>query len=340
MSSSRTKTASRVITGILIFLLVAAAASAVLIHPYDAQFKDNHYDCLLVGGSHVKYGVDPFVFDRGAGTNSANYGIANGPTCEARLSMLRSALKNNDAKTVVLEIAYDVPARDPSNWDETYEAAAVAQFGDWKTRIDYMKHDPTFIRNGVASLYAVLTQSGVDVWKNRIRGREGEFRETKGRLVYTATKVQDMHLSDHDAAALKDSTPIPTAVRPDNDRLIRQMISEAKESGARVVLLVTPMTENMVWTHVGWDSFYELMKGYAADTGCELYDYNLLRDRGRYFSDEGSFFDEVHLNEAGSEAFSRKLGEDLKRATDGKDISGQFYKSYTEAKEHSRYVKQ
>ena len=74
------------------------------------------------------------------------------------------------------------------------------------------------------------------------------------------------------------------------------------------------------------------------ETGCRLYDFNLLKDRFSLFRDDVSFHDTEHMSRVGAEVFTAVFCDTLLAEQRGEDISSRFYASYAEMTEDMHAV--
>ena len=115
-------------------------------------------------------------------------------------------------------------------------------------------------------------------------------------------------------------------------------MSYAEENGIRVVFVTVPESDGYLWKRDGFDDFKSICQKWFVEKNCEYYDFNLLKDRYRLFSDSCSYVDEGHLCGVGSETFTSVFCDIIKKVDAGEDVSDLFYDSYKEMKQDSPYM--
>ena len=132
---------------------------------------------------------------------------------------------------------------------------------------------------------------------------------------------------------------VHTGYLPENVQKLEQMIQICKDMQVTCSIVVVPLSDAYLYASEGWDDFYEYMKAFSQEHNCELYDFNLLRNRYEIFSDTSSFYDISHMSNQGATAFSKVYADIMKRVMHGEAIDALFYSSYQEMLLDSPYAK-
>jgi hypothetical protein len=92
------------------------------------------------------------------------------------------------------------------------------------------------------------------------------------------------------------------------DPTVRELLKEAKNSGARVVVVLVPLAAEHIATYYRspqWESYERLVKSAVLEEGVEYL------DASDWEPEASNYVDSVHLNENGSEKFSVQLANCL-----------------------------
>ena len=125
---------------------------------------------------------------------------------------------------------------------------------------------------------------------------------------------------------------LDATIKDESLMYFEKIIDMCKENEINFVLLVTPISENSIIKYNNFDSIFSQYIELAKKYNCEYYDFNLDKKRNELYSEETSFYDNTHMSDNGAEIFSNRLTEIIKNVDEEKDISNEFYKTYSEVK--------
>ena len=92
-----------IIFAICDFIFVPSGYVRVILHTLN--YSDEKYDCIILGASHGRSAIDPYKLDETLGTNAINLCIPS-ETMEDSYYLLKESCRNNNPKTVILDLDY------------------------------------------------------------------------------------------------------------------------------------------------------------------------------------------------------------------------------------------
>lgn len=324
------------VLAVLLLLLIAAA-------PYfyaDEQWWQDAADrrtyageltTLMCGSSQGYRAFVPELYDELRGGSSYNLGCSF-MTMYGSYDMLKKELARNPADTVILEVCYDALTR---NRDHEGPEGDIYQLG----RCDGIGEAARYFFSALrpkeyAKVCYYLINRGLSGWKELLRTRFHTGHPTT--KVWGEFDAVDLRLTAEEAQELKDSygsTPINTVIYPENSEYFEKCFEMSFEKGARVIIVLTPLPDTYLLSHSEFDVPLQWYRDYAEKYGCELYDFNLLRERKELYPEDTAYSDNWHLSASGADTFTRQLAEFLDAADREEDISTLFYNNYLEATE-------
>ena len=139
-------------------------------------------------------------------------------------------------------------------------------------------------------------------------------------------------LSDETKEKIKNTKLLDTKIKEESLNYFDKIIKLCKRNNIRVILVVTPVTEKLILEYNNLDDIFSQYIDLAKEYNCEYYDFNLDKNRVKLYSEETSFYDNTHMSDSGAEVFSNRLTEIIKKVDEKKDITNEFYNSYSEVK--------
>lgn len=335
----------KAIASVLLFAVTVTLLSAAMIVPY---MKSEAYDyldknvraqlagtldTLYLGASQSLRAFKPAVIDKAAGTSS--YTLAGVLlTWHAREALLKEELDRNPLKTVYLEIAYDALQRGNEAGLEGNRYVVARLDGFWNQAGFLLRETPP---GDYEKMYSLLLENGRKYYERLIKGKNVHRVKRKNRG-YIAMGVNDVTLQEDEIRVAKDTEPLSGDFDTENLRTVGRIMDECAARGIKVVIVVTPLSDERVWKYTNWQAFEDELQKICDTYHCDCLDFNRLKDRGKYFDDAHSFYDGGHLGDAGANAFSALFAEIVKDREAGKDVSDRFFATYAEAKAHSPYA--
>lgn len=331
----------KLILSLFCFFLTLILLSFIILYPVchyelrdyqDANLRISlagQIDYLFLGTSHGVTSYQPNTVDTELGNFSYNLSSAL-MDWDSRVYLLEKELARNPVKHVVIEISYNTLCRDESQEFAEGSAITVQRLDSLGEVLQFMvKHVNV---NDWLNIYSRLLGTGLSEWKDLILG------DTSQKIHYENRGFRAM---DSNVINLEEisAEQVRTTYLPENVQKLERMIQICKDMQIECSIVVVPLSDAYLYACEGWDGFYEYMKAFCQEHDCELYDFNLLRDRYTLFSDTSSFYDIVHVSNQGATAFSRAYADVMKRVMNGESIDMLFYNSYQEMLLDSPYAK-
>ena len=331
----------KLMLSVLCFLLTLILLSVLILYPVCHYELDDYRDAnvrmslvgqidyLFLGASHGYTSYQPATVDAELGNFSYNL---SSPLMDwnSRIYMLEKELARNPVKHVAIEVSYNALYRDETKEFAEGPAVTVQRLDSLGEVLQFMlKHVNV---NDWLNIYSRLLAMGLSQWLDLIRG------DTSQQICY---ENRGFHDAVTNVIRLEEisAEQIHTNYLSENVQKLEQMIQVCKDLQVTCSIVVVPISDAYLYTSEGWDGFYEYMKDFCQEHNCELYDFNLLRDRYAIFSDTSSFFDIVHLSNQGATEFSKAYADVMKRVMNGESIDDLFYGSYQEMLLDSPYAK-
>lgn len=340
------QTFKKTLLAIISFVLIVACLSLAIILPWanseSVYYLDSKYrnelagslDCIVSGASHGLTGFLPSVLDEKTSCNSYNIS-GTLMTMEARTVMLENELKRNPVNTVIIEVSYNALTRQQNSEHAEGDFVTISRLDNIFDMLSFMTENLTF--NEWLDVYSRALFTGVFHLRALVAGKvEKVDFSTKG---YYERTLNNMVLNDEQAANLYNTITIEEKTVQTNVKQLEKQIKISKEKGCRVIVVVTPVTDSLIWQTKNFDVFNLWLDKFCEQQNCEFYDFNLLKERYELFSDETSYHDNVHLNKTGAISFTTAFSTVINKAKCGENTEALFYKSYNDLKEYSPYNK-
>ena len=272
---------------------------------------------LICGSSHAFRGIDPTRIDAALGTNSYNLACSM-QTMKGRYFLLREELERNPVQTVILEVSYNSLTRN-REWEGP--EGDLYELGRFTSPLDRWRY---FFFTAAPSEYPqffhdTLSRS-TTAWKALLKGAMG-LQSVRGSLGLDP-------VAQSAPQQVPDALVVPEEKNEESARYFEKCLALCAENNVRVILVTTPMPERTVITAAGLDRAYDWLADYAAQYGCEFYDFNLIKTRRTDYPDSTAFFDNTHLSRYGAQTFTDALCDVLQRQSQGENVSALFYESY------------
>lgn len=328
------------------FILILYVISIIIVLPW-ANSNSVYYldsenrstisgklDCIISGASHGLTAFMPEIIDRELSMNSYNLS-GTLLTMESRTFLLKKEIERNPVETVILEVSYNALTRGYETNHAEGEFPIIFRLDTTAEQIDYMTKHLKF--DEYLDVYSRALLTGILHYRAIILNKNVSKIDplTKG---YYEKKQNNVRLLDDEVSSVYNSESISVDNIEENVAELEKQISICKEKGCRVMIVVTPISDAMIWRTNNFDEFSNWLKAFCKAKGCEFYDFNLLKERYNLFFDNESFSDNTHLSKCGASKFSVKFSEIITKIDNGKDVSGLFYETYNEAKKYSPYV--
>ena len=347
------------VTYVLILILV----SLLILEPYyntdylytecmDRKYRDSlsgSIDYIILGASNGQNALSPTIIDERLCCNSYNLSSPS-VSFRGRRALLDEEINRNSIKDVIIEVSYNTLER--NRFQRLGSSWIVPRLSSISSRLKYVLGEESIYNYDV--IYAYNLSLAIFVGKHIlfvIKDNIGNLSDIVGIISKECSGFEykkdflidhsnDLTYSSVEAKEVYNSEKIadPTEYEPDNIVVLSDIIKECQERGCRVSLVVTPVSDAVIWRSNGWDGFYEYLKSYAKKKKVTFYGFNLLRNRYKLFNDRYSFSDDNHMSDKGAKAFTEEYCKIMKMNNLGQDTSDLFYKSYRDMKLDSPYA--
>lgn len=348
----------KAVFSILAFVLAFIMIAVIIIEPYVNSelyyYNDRHrrnalagsVDYEIIGASHSLTAFIPVILDDKLNCNSYNLS-GSLMTWKCRSALVNEELDRNPVNTLVLEVSYNsmvLPEKETESNIYTYP-----RINSPINRIKFIIDNQSL--SEIDLLFADMLNSGITVWegllykiyKSRGSGlldiistpykRDLNY-ENKGFL---GRGHSDITLAEDEVSDMFATERLDTDFTDYNIEEMEKIIKICKEKDIEVIITIVPISDSFIWRHTGWDVFQTKINELGKESGCPVYDFNLIKDRYELFSDETSFSDETHLCENGAEIFSNLFCDVMLKA-ESSDVTDLFYSNYSDMISDSPYM--
>lgn len=296
-------------------------------------------DFVNIGASHAKVAFVPEILDQQLGCFSFNLAQDSIINSE-KLMLLKNEIARNPIKTVVIEMSYDTVTK------ETRQEYTDAAFF-FNNRLDnYMQRvEDVLLYTAYFNWELVLSNCVISSITSLVENRRLEVPDPS---IYNGSLKGVWLLPSTDQTLppdyLKEIHNVEDVFSEDwlkskHLAAVEETIRLCKDHGCRVIVVVTPVSDNYLWIADKMDDFRVWATNYCQEHEIEYYDYNLSRRRYSLFHDDISFStDNHHLSEQGARAMTELLCETILKVDAGEDVSADFYESYEELEADSPYM--
>lgn len=280
-------------------------------------------DTLVIGSSHALRSIKPTVLNEKLNTKAYNL---SSPLMSmyGRYVMLEKEINRNPIKTVYLEISYNALTLDRKTLGLEGDLYVLGRFDNAFERINFFKNAFTTDEYKKVLSDVIVRSRNSFFTHNTIKQYE-----TFG---YLPMPSNNQLLSDETKEKIKNTKLLDTKIKEESLNYFDKIIKLCKRNNIRVILVVTPVTEKMILEYNNLDDIFSQYIDLAKEYNCEYYDFNLDKNRMKLYSEETSFYDNTHMSDSGAEVFSNRLTEIIKKVDVKKDITNEFYNSYSEVK--------
>lgn len=280
-------------------------------------------DTLVIGSSHALRSIKPTVLNEKLNTKAYNL---SSPLMSmyGRYVMLEKEINRNPIKTVYFEISYNALTLDRKTLGLEGDLYVLGRFDNAFERINFFKNAFTTDEYKKVLSDVIVRSRNSFFTHNTIKQYE-----TFG---YLPMPSNNQLLSDETKEKIKNTKVLDTKIKEESLNYFDKIIKLCKKNDIRVILVVTPVTENLILEYNNLDDIFSQYIDLAKEYNCEYYDFNLDKNRVKLYSEETSFYDNTHMSDSGAEVFSNRLTEIIKKVDEKKDITNEFYNSYSEVK--------
>ena len=313
-----------------------------LFHSY---YEEENIDCLVLGTSHVHFGIDPKILDEMNGMN--NFNMANpGQRYDDSYYLLKEVDSSHDLKEVLLECSYlclyeePVPNEDQSGYKYVDYIHDPVNYGSaWM--ITYNMRPSVnrlcMLAGAADKDYALATifpfvrfrenLFDMDTIRYNINlKRSPEYKN----CVYDYTVVDSSGGTAHigypgkgyyyyDGAVLEDEEKIvkqnadvtTDPLGEESLDYVRRIIEYCRKKGIKISLFTLPVYDVETVSCIDYDRFITAMREFASQYDLDVYDFTLIKDEALPLPKDEMFWDYAHLNRAGCEFYTPLVWETL-----------------------------
>ena len=278
-----------------------------------ADIGRSHGDCIVgIGNSVMAYAFVPEVFNdvaRNLGLSCAGLNASmGGADVVEQLLLMREALRSNPHPKMIVYGFFDLQLSEkPTNAIQdlvsvrnvglVLEPQLASRYYEMplgpRIELSILRHFPIFVFRGHA--YKMVTEL-----RERLQriGLPPEEQRPKDRFVELLLPP----------SVFTKTLETYGTVQPIFSRPVRELLNQAKQTGARVVLVSMPLPPSHITTYYStpeWASYKERVQHALSQEGIEFL------DGSQWEPDARDYLDSVHLNEEGSKQFTSHLAQCL-----------------------------
>ena len=338
------------LSAVSLLLCVAVVFAALFVYSDKLSVAMSQKQCeipdginyIFCGASQCEMTFIPDEIDRLL-TDTKSFNVsAQGIRLRGRKEVLKNIItEKGGIKTVVLELAYDSFERNEgfTSYSDIvlkshYRSALSKQYC---MRYTYNRHLARYEIENVKSFLKGRTSKGSESsYKDGVAFGEDNKPLNRG---YVAFESSDVTIPDNKLKETLNTEKYEGAFRDENAEIAKEIIAMCRENGVEVILVVVPLSNTFIWKHTSMEKFHDYLTDLSQSTGCALYDFNLLKDRYKLFSDADSFYNDEHMSYSGAKVFTEEYCWIINKANLGEDVSGLFYESYEQMEADSPYSK-
>lgn len=304
------------------------------------MYESEPIDLAFISGSITYKAFVPEIWDETLGVHSFNFG-SSAQTPDGSYYLLKEVFRHHSPKYVIFATnyisfmdmeGYNNPQRHYILFDHMKPSANKAEF--WLNAFD--EHTSLtallpFMRNkdySPARISSILETKLSDTYRNYgydIYMKTDE--EYRGRgYVYRFEAKETGGVGKLEPVWFHPENVDQTAVE-----YFGKLAKLCKENGAELILMPTPVPYGSMALQEDYQEVSDFYTSLAESNGIELFDFSLAKPE-LFATQDGYFYDHVHLNGPGSEHFSKAASQLVKDYLDGKAINREalFYGNFQE----------
>ena len=303
------------------------------------QSLSGKLDTLIIGSSHALRSVKPTVLNEVLNVNSYNL---SSPLMSmyGRYVLLEKEVKRNPIKTAFIELSYNALTLDRASLGFEGDLYVLGRLDNISERLKFFK--TAFIIDEYKKVFSdTIKRSKHSIERQLIGDKKNGFEKESDSLIaqyktfgYLEVPSNDYSLTMEQKRQILNTKSLDLEMKEENLKYFDDIMKLCKENDIRVVLIVTPVTEEMILKYHNIDGVFSQYIDLAQKYNCEYYDFNLDKKASELYSQKTSFFDETHMSNQGAEIFSKRLSEIINEVDDGEDCTKEFYNSYDELKNY------
>lgn len=322
----------------LSFALEPARGSSELM--WKQYYKEEEIDTIFIGSSLCQNSFDPYIFDEYLGTKAFNMGTP----LQAMPQTVRSlevAIADHDIKTVIFGMGFSTLKYEAVEEAElTYEKARAREKGGmagWLEGLTYIySEDVRSDEKSVNYLFPWL-YNRVDLSPSAIIGnlkaKINFWKEGK------SGQMSEADLSFHKGYQNENTGVVDYQYKWDgvSDRFYSEAFNEdmmaefermmqiCQRNGIELIVINTPHPNfDVIASYEYYNENEDEVIALCEKYGVDYYDFSLAKEEV-FQKNYWDYADYEHLNQEGSQYFSRQLCEFLERRATGEELDEYFY---------------
>lgn len=302
------------------------------------QSLSGKLDTLIIGSSHALRSVKPTILNEELDVNSYNL---SSPLMSmyGRYVMLEKEVKRNPIKTVFIELSFNALTLDRKTLGFEGDLYVFGRLDNTFERLKFFKNAFTVDEyKDVLSDTIRRTKHSLENQLNNIN--KGSKKEANSIIKqydtfgYLEVPSNDYSLTSEQKKQILNTGSLNVEMKEENLNYFDDIMKLCKKNNIRVILIVTPVTEQMILSNRNIDTLFSQYVDLAHKYNCEYYDFNLDKKASKLYSQKTSFYDAIHMSDQGAEIFSKRLSEIIKKVDAGENSTNEFYNSYEELKNY------
>ncbi|NFS28573.1 hypothetical protein FDF12_07585 [Clostridium botulinum] len=303
---------------------------------------DKNIDIVFAGSSYTMKAINPYIMDKKLECNTFDYSFASQIYIGTYYS-LKELFKYHKPKLVV--VTTDIYSYEAKEEKVMAYIPVVMYFKSLLPKLEFFINsakngsylDRLFVwrayhtkslEDTIHNIHKKIdknyinypTKDQLEAYKNNKYGYRGKgfvsTDENDSKYVLNSNKMGKM---------IKKCTDL-SEIKPQNVEYLKKIVKLCRENNSELILLHTPVEPSIIFSEKNYFKFNEKISEIAKEDGIDYYDYNLIKSElFKVKLDSGSFFDQLHLNGKGADAFTESFAQFLKIKESGEDMSKYFY---------------
>lgn len=334
------------------FALMPPSYARVILHELNSDTEN--YDCIVLGASHGRSGINPYKLDEELSCNALNVCIPN-ETIRDSYYLLKEAVRNNDVNTVVLDLDYQY-------WYNLKENNYASAFIYDQLELSPVKIEYFFDKMldedfrvaltrwaGYTYLYGNIKDNLKTKLSESYRNYSVESVDNKdagGPYIGKGFFYRDSPGEDSGKGAYKGIDFEGSGVDSETVNIFRKIVKYCKNKGIRLVCVTSPITPAMMTDsdYAKVNSFFDEL---CSEEDVEFYDFNLVKENVLSVTNDNFVDYDGHMAGELADRYSEVLADIIKESgesdaqnADGREaaVSDSFYLSYDELSENMNTV--
>ena len=346
------------IRGVCFCLLVVLVLSVCNFAMYDdstytrlfmhEMYHSEPIDLAFISGSITYKAFDPAIWDEALGMNTFNFG-SSAQTPDGSYYLLKEVFRYHSPKYVIFATNYISFMNLEGYNNPQRHYILFDHFRPSFNKLDYWLHafeDQTsltailpFLRNkdySPSRIFSILETKLGETYRNYgydIYMKTDEEYRGKGYVYRFEAK------ENGGVGRLEPVWFSPENVDPRATEYFGKLADLCEKNGAELILMPTPVPYGTMALQADYQQVTDFYASLAEDNGVQIFDFSLARPE-LFETQDGYFYDHVHLNGFGSQVFSEVSVKLFQDYLAGKQIDKDalFYGSYQELLEDNPYI--